>query len=74
MNPAYEPAALGHTILALFFYLFMGGFVIYSALAVYALMRFGKSKSLGLIVSMTYIVIIAGLFSAAVINLNNIKI
>lgn len=73
MNPAYEPVALGHTLLALVFYIFMIGFVIYSALAIYALMRFGKSKTLGLVVSMFYIVIIAGLFSFAVTNLNNIK-
>jgi len=36
-------------------------------------MRFGKSKSLGLAVSLTYVVMIAGFFTAAVINLNNIK-
>jgi hypothetical protein len=73
MNPAYEPVALGHTILALLFYLFMIGFMLYSALAIYALMRFGKSKTLGAAVSLTYVVIIAGFFTAAVINLNNVK-
>lgn len=73
MNPVYEPSNLAHTLLALVFYVFMAGFAVYSILAIYALMKFGKSKSLGLIVSLFYIVVIAGLFSLAVTNLNNVN-
>jgi hypothetical protein len=69
---AYQPTNLGTTILALVFYIIMVGFVIYSLLAIYALLRFGRSKMLGIVVSLLYLIIAAGLYAAAVSNLNNI--
>jgi hypothetical protein len=41
-------------------------------LAIYALLRFGRSKMLGIVVSLLYLIIAAGLYAAAVSNLNNI--
>jgi hypothetical protein len=73
MNPIYQPTSLGHAIVALVFYIISAGFVIYSLLALYALARYGRSKSLVAAVSVLYFIIAAGLYSAAVLNLNNIK-
>ncbi len=70
---AYHPAGFGTSILALVFYLLMAGFVLYSMIALYALMRFGRSKILAIIISILYLIISAGLYAAAVGNLNNIK-
>ena len=74
MNPpVYQPTSLGATILALVFYIFMAGFVLYSLLSMYSLIRFGRSKILAIIVSLLYLVISASLYAAAVGNLNKIK-
>jgi len=72
MNP-YQPENLVHTIVALVFYLIMAGFFIYSLLALYGLLKFGRSKILSVTVAIIYLVLAAGLYSTAVINLNNIK-
>ncbi|HEX9503527.1 MAG TPA: hypothetical protein VF974_04375 [Patescibacteria group bacterium] len=69
----YQPASFGHAIIALIFYLLMVGFVLYSFLAIYSLIRFGRTKVLGLIISILYLVISASLFAAAVANLNSIN-
>lgn len=71
MNP-YQPTTLGHTIIAVIFYLVMATFMIYSLLALYALLRFGRSKILGTAVSILYLIIIASLYAAAVTNLDKI--
>jgi hypothetical protein len=71
MTP-YEPTSLGHTVVAVIFYLIMAAFMIYSLLAMYALLSFGRSKILGAIVSILYLVIVASLYAAAVGNLNQI--
>ncbi|MBI4363549.1 MAG: hypothetical protein HY545_01740 [Candidatus Doudnabacteria bacterium] len=73
MTPIYQPASLTHAVIALVFYLIMAVFVIYSMLAMYALIRFGKNKLLAFAVSLLYIVIAAGLYGAAVDNLNLLK-
>lgn len=73
MNPVYQPTSLPLTILALIFYLIMAGFAIYSMLALYALIRFGKSKLVAFGVSLLYIIIAASLYGAAISNLNNIN-
>jgi hypothetical protein len=69
---AYQPTTIGSSILAIVFYLFMAGFVLYSLLAIYSLLRFGQSKILGIIISILYLIISAGLYAAAVNNLNAI--
>lgn len=69
----YQPTSIATSILALIFYLLMAGFVLYSILALYALIRFGRSKILTIIVSLLYLIISAGLYAAAVFNLNAIK-
>lgn len=73
MLPVYQPNSIINTVIALAFYLIMAGFVAYSMIALYALIRYGKSKSLALTVSLLFIVIAAGLYVAAVQNLNSIK-
>ena len=72
MYTAYQPTGLGTTILALVFYLLMAGFILYSLLALYALLRFGRSKILAIIVSILYLIMTASLYAAAVGNLNMI--
>ncbi|OGE88311.1 MAG: hypothetical protein A3J07_00775 [Candidatus Doudnabacteria bacterium RIFCSPLOWO2_02_FULL_49_13] len=69
----YQPTTLGHTILALAFYVLMAGFVIYSLVALYSLLRFGRSMILAIIVALLYLIISASLYAAAVGNLNGIK-
>ena len=73
MTP-YQPTSIGHSILALVFYLLMAGFVFYSLLGIYALLRFGRSKILAIIICIVYLMISAGLYAAAVSNLNAIKL
>lgn len=73
MYSAYQPSTLAHTILALFFYVIMLGLVVYSFLSLYALNKYGRSKLLAVSVSLLYIIIIASIFAAAQINLNEIK-
>ncbi|MEO8065515.1 MAG: hypothetical protein ABI643_01505 [Candidatus Doudnabacteria bacterium] len=72
MTP-YQPTSLWPTILALVFYILMAAYVLYSLLAIYALVKFGRSKGLAILVSLFYLAISSGLYAAAVINLNNIK-
>ena len=74
LPPVYQPNNLVGTIVALVFYILMAGFVLYSLVALYALLRFGRNKILALLVSILYLIIIAGLYAAAVGNLNNIKL
>lgn len=69
----YQPSTLGHTVLALVFYLLMVGFVIYSVVALYSLLRFGRSVITAIAVSLLYLIISASLYAAAVGSLNNIK-
>jgi hypothetical protein len=69
----YQPSSLGMTILALVFYLVMAGFVLYSMIALYALLRFGRSIVLALIVSLLYLIMAASFYAAAAGNLNSIK-
>ena len=66
----YQPTNIGTSLLALAFYLFMAGFILYSLISLYALMRFGRSKILAIIVSIIYLIISASLYAAAVGNLN----
>ena len=70
---AYEPSTLGSSILGVVFYIIMAAFVLYSLLALYALLRFGRSKILAISVALLYLVISASLYTVAVINLNKIK-
>lgn len=73
MYPSYQPASLVETILALVFYIIMAGFAIYSLMAIYALVRYGRSKLIALGIALLYLVVMAGLYAAAVENLNHIK-
>ena len=72
MTP-YQPTSLVSSIVAIIFYLLMAGFVLYSLMTIYTLLRFGRTRTLGVIISVLYLVITAGLYTAAVINLNAIK-
>ncbi|HEV8601592.1 MAG TPA: hypothetical protein VGQ87_03285 [Patescibacteria group bacterium] len=72
MLTAYQPTNFWHTILALAFYLLMAGYVVYSFFAIYALIRFGRSKFVATAVAMVYVVISVSLYVAASSNLNKI--
>jgi hypothetical protein len=63
-----------YSIVTIAFYLILFAFIIYSLLATYALLRYGRSKKIGLITAAVYIVICTGLFTFAIINLNNLKV
>lgn len=74
MTPGvYQPSSIASSLLALVFYVLMAGFLLYSLLALYAVLRFGRSKILAIIVSLLYLMISAGLYAAAVGNLDNIR-
>jgi len=73
MNPVYQPNTLSGTLIALVFYVLMAGFILYSLIALYALLRFGRSKIVGILVSILYLVITAGLYAAAVANLGHLR-
>ena len=63
------PTSISSSLVALVFYLLMAVFTIYSIVALYALLRFGRNKTLAIAVSIFYLVIAAGLYTNAVINL-----
>lgn len=69
---SFFSAGLGHSILSVIFYLLMVGFVLYSLFAIYSLLRFGRSKIIGISVSIIFLIIAASLYAAAVSSLNNI--
>lgn len=74
MTPeVYQPTSIGSTIVALIFYIVMGGFALYSLFAIYALIRFGRSRTLAVVITVTYIIISSSLFTAAVVSLNKIR-
>jgi hypothetical protein len=62
-NPVY-------TILAIIFYVALIILAFYSLLAVYALLKFGRSRTVGIIISLCYLIITAGFYFAALTNLN----
>ncbi|OGE80027.1 MAG: hypothetical protein A2660_02950 [Candidatus Doudnabacteria bacterium RIFCSPHIGHO2_01_FULL_45_18] len=70
---AYQPTSLGTTILTLVFYITIIGFAIYSLIALYALLRFGRSKILSMTITILYLIIAAGLYAAAITNLHAIR-
>ncbi|OGE73583.1 MAG: hypothetical protein A3I07_02440 [Candidatus Doudnabacteria bacterium RIFCSPLOWO2_02_FULL_42_9] len=72
MNPV-TPTNLGETILNVFFYLIIAAFLIYSIIAIYSLLRYGRTKILSISVIVVYLIISAGLYAAAVSSLNQIK-
>lgn len=72
MLTPYQPVSLGATILALVFYIIMAGFVLYSLITLYALLRFGRSKIMAIILSILYLLVSASLYAVAVGNLNSI--
>ena len=73
MNTGIISSSLGHSILSIVFYLIMVGIVLYSLIAIYALLRYGRDRILAIIISLVYLIISASLYAAAVGNLNNIK-
>ena len=71
--PVYQSNNLGHTIIALVFYIIMAGIGLYSLIALYALLRYGRNRLLAMIVSIAYLVIWAGLFASAAYTLTAIS-
>jgi len=51
----------------------MAVFVLYSLQAIYALLKFGRSKILGIIVSIVFMIISGSLYAAAVVILGKIN-
>ena len=52
----------------------MAVFALYSAVMIYSLLRFGKSKILGIVISIFYLVVMLSLFAAATANFADIAI
>jgi hypothetical protein len=71
--PVYQPNNFGHTIVALVFYIIMAGIALYSLIALYALLRYGRNRLLGMIVAIAYLVIWAGLFASAASTLSTLS-
>ena len=61
------------SIISIIFYLIVAAFVLYSLLALFSLLKFGRSKILGIIISLLYLIITVSLYAAAVGNLNSLK-
>jgi hypothetical protein len=61
-------------IVGIIFYLFMTVIVVYSLIAIYSLLSYGKSRILGLTVTILYLIILVSLYGAAISNLNQIKL
>jgi len=70
--PVYEPTNLVGTVVALLFYLIMAGFIIYSLIAIYSLLRYSRNRILALTVAILYLIISSGLYVAAISNLSQI--
>ncbi len=73
MYPTYQPSTLGHTILALAFYIVSAGFILYSMVALYSLLRFGRSKVTAILVTVFYLIMATSLYAAAILKLNAIR-
>jgi hypothetical protein len=73
MYPTYQPTSLGHTLVALAFYIITAGFILYSIVALYALLRFGKSKIVAILVSVFYLIVMASLYTSGILQLNSLK-
>jgi hypothetical protein len=61
-------------IVGIIFYLFMTVIIVYSLIAIYSLLSYGKSRILGLTVTILYLIILVSLYGAAISNLNQIKL
>ncbi len=73
MYSSYQPTNFASGIVSVIFYILMAGFLIYSLVCLYALLRFGRNRILALSAAIIYLVITAGLYAVAVGNLNAIK-
>ena len=71
-NPTISPNLI-NSIISVIFYLIMAVFVLYSLQAIYALLKFGRSKILGIIVSIVFMIISGSLYAAAVVILGKIN-
>jgi hypothetical protein len=60
-------------IAQIIFFLLAAFIGLYSAIMIYVLIRFGQSRILGMIISIFYLIIIIGLYSAAVANFDLIS-
>ncbi len=72
MISAYQPTSTGSSIVALVFYILMAIYMIYSLFAIYALLRYGRTRILGIAVSIIYLIISASIYVVAIGNLNHI--
>lgn len=54
------------------FYGLSGILALYGAIMIYVLLRFGKSKLLGLVIAVFYILLMVSLYSAASVNFDSI--
>lgn len=58
-------ANLGENLVEMIFHLIILGVAVYSILAVYALLKYGRSKILSLAVTLTYFFIVFTIYSSA---------
>jgi hypothetical protein len=68
----YQPNSFVNSIVALIFYIIMAVFFLYSLIAIYALLRYTRSKILAIVVAIVYLIIIGSLYMVAVQNLKSI--
>lgn len=61
-------------IFQILFYALMLLFAAYSIIMIYVLIRYGRSKILGLTLSTLYLIIILSLYTAAAINFNKLPL
>ena len=54
------------------FYIFLAIFLLYTLLAIYALLRFGRTKIIGIVVSLVFLALSAALYVTALIHISNI--
>lgn len=57
----------------LIFGLLLVALALYSLAAIYALLRFGRSKTLGIVLTIFYLILMVSLYSAAQFNFDKIR-
>jgi hypothetical protein len=72
MISTYQPTSTGSSIVALVFYILMAIFIIYSLFAIYALLRYGRTRILGIVISLLYLIIAASIYLMGANNLNHL--
>ena len=60
-------------IVSIIFYLILVVYAIYSLIALYALLKFGQNKILGIVVSLVYLAFSLSFYFGSMVYINNLK-